>query len=80
MIGALFIGLGLVGSWLAYAQFKDWRRSEGEFFPHEESTADRWWMLNTKLRRINSHLDLWIFMALAPICIVAGLVLMVRGE
>lgn len=80
MIGPLFIALGLLSAWLAHKQFKDWQRAKGDFHQQEEYTSDRWWKLNAKLRRFNSHLDLWMFAGLAPLMVAVGVVVMVRGE
>ena len=80
MIGPLFIALGLLCAWLAHAQFKDWRRGTADFHRYEEDTSDRWWKLNSKLRRFNSHLDLWMFAVLSPLMVTVGVVVMARGE
>jgi ABC-type antimicrobial peptide transport system permease subunit len=80
VIGLVFIAFGFGFAWLAYSQFKDWRRGKGEFVRYEEDTSGRWRILNAKLRHFNSHLNLWIFAVLAPFLVVVGVVAMVRGE
>jgi len=80
VIGLLLIASGLGFAWLAHAKFKDRRRGAREFRQYEEDSLDRWWKLNAKLRRFNAHLDLWMFAILAPLCVVAGVVVLVRGE
>jgi len=80
VIGPLLIASGFGFAWLAYSQFKNWRRGQGGFVQYEADASDRWWKLNAKVRRFSSHLDLWMFAILAPFSVVAGVIVMVRGE